>query len=151
MCYLIFQESRIISGKEVRYYLVGDPAYELQWYLMKDYPGRGLPIEKVLFNEKLNSQRVCVEIAFGRLKGRWRILAKKCDIDCNFVPQIVAACCTLHNIVETNGDDFPSRWHINNEDGESQQPATVGNSIQTASGNIIRDALCNHINQINTV
>lgn len=58
----------------------------------------------------MNSARVSVEIAFGRLKARWRRLSKKLDVHHSRVPKIVATCCTLHNIVEAANDNFNTSW-----------------------------------------
>ena len=45
-------------------------------------------------------------MAFGRLKARWRRLYKKIDMHINNVPNVVLACCILHNICEIHGDEF---------------------------------------------
>ena len=71
---------------------------------MKEFVGGNLSPEEENFNVRLSSARVSVEMAFGRLKSRWRILKKESDINYKFMPQVVAACCTLHNIIEENGD-----------------------------------------------
>jgi len=47
-----------------------------------------------------------VEIAFGRLKARWRRLAKQIDMDIDNVANIIAACCVLHNLCEIHHDSF---------------------------------------------
>ena len=47
-----------------------------------------------------------VEHADGRLKGRWRCLLKRLDVNFADVPNVIAACCTLYNICEIHGDSF---------------------------------------------
>lgn len=79
--------------------IIGGPAYRLLEWVLKDYT-RSVSADKESFNVYLNSSRVKVEHAFGRLKGRWRILLKRIDLNHQFVPQIVAAACTLHIFVE---------------------------------------------------
>ena len=80
---------------------MGDGAYPLLPWLMKAYGGNThaqLTPQEELFNTHFNRGRVHVEMAFGRLKSRWRILLKRNDLNYSFVPDMVAACCTLHNV-----------------------------------------------------
>ena len=43
-------------------------------------------------------------------KGRWRCLLKRLDVNVYDVPQLVAACCVLHNICEIHGEHFNEEW-----------------------------------------
>lgn len=61
---------------------------------------------------------MAVEIAFGRLKGRWRILLKRLDMKTQNVPLAVGACCTLHNICEIHGEAFDDNWWPNDNDDD---------------------------------
>lgn len=119
---------------------------------MKDYPGRGLSKEKDLFNKTLNSARVKVEMAFGRLKGRWRLLLKRSDIDYTFMPQVIVACCVLHNMIECRKEVFPPQWILTDEDYENIQPETevLETRFVSYAGSAIRDALCAFVNQNRT-
>lgn len=118
---------------------------------MKDYPGRGLSREKDKFNKTLNSARVKVEMAFGRLKGRWRLLLKRSDINYTFMPQVIVACCVLHNMIECRKEVFPPQWTLTADDYENIQPETevLESRFVSYSGSAIRDALCNLINRRN--
>ena len=51
---------------------------------------------------------MCVERAFGMLKGRWRILFKRVDVALKNVPDLVSTCLVLllHNICIVFGDEF---------------------------------------------
>ena len=103
-----------IEGTEVPTLILGDPAYPLLPNLMKCYPTTGrLNRFQTKFNKKLCSARYVVEHAFGRLKGRWRILNKRNDHQLSFIKTLVHACCTLHNICERNGDPFRRGWLFN--------------------------------------
>ena len=71
-----------ISGKDISLVLLGDPAYPLLQWLMKAFPDNGrLSCEQKLFNYRLSKAHVVVEHSYGRLKGRWRCLLKRLDID----------------------------------------------------------------------
>lgn len=49
------------------------------------------------FNKKLSRTRYVIENSFGLLKGRFRRL-KYLDCDVGKMPDIILACCALHNI-----------------------------------------------------
>ena len=96
-----------INGIDVPVMLLGDPAYPLKEWLMKGFSDCGrLTNPQKKNNYRLSRARVVVENAFGRLKGRWRILLQPIQIDTDFVPTLVSACCVLHNICELFEDGF---------------------------------------------
>lgn len=65
---LLGQNKMIISGINVGYYLIGDPAYPMQKWLMKPLSDTGrLSPEQHTYNYRLSSARSVVEMAFGRL------------------------------------------------------------------------------------
>uniref|UniRef100_A0A673HX22 DDE Tnp4 domain-containing protein n=1 Tax=Sinocyclocheilus rhinocerous TaxID=307959 RepID=A0A673HX22_9TELE len=90
--------------------IAGDPAYPLLPWLMKGFSSPSLSAEKADINLHLNGSRVKVEHTFGRLKSRWRVLAKRSDIDYKFMPTVVVACWVLHNLCERE-KQRPHRVH----------------------------------------
>ena len=93
---------QLISGRsKVGCYLIGDPAYPLTPYCMKEYQ-TCTSDSQVVFNNILRSARNPVECAFGRLKGRWRFLTKQTDLNLDILPVVVYACFVLHNFCEQN-------------------------------------------------
>ncbi|XP_077056092.1 uncharacterized protein LOC143707263 [Siphateles boraxobius] len=104
---LLGQNKMNISGCDVGYYLIGDPAYPMQNWLMKPFSDTGrLTHEQRTYNYRLSSARSVVEMCFGRLKGRWRCLLKRNDCKLELSKQMTLACCVLHNICEEHGDNF---------------------------------------------
>ena len=89
--------------------VLGDPAYPLLPYKMKEFPGRGSTSQEQFFGWRLCSARMVIECDFGRLKGRFGALKHEMDINLNYLPRVVHSCFILHNYFEVNGD------HISNE------------------------------------
>ena len=96
------------SGKLHPYALVGDAAYPCRPWMMAPFKGSkdGLSREEYHWNYVQSSTRMCVERAFGMLKGRWRILLKRIDVQLKNVPNLVATCLVLHNMCIIFGDQF---------------------------------------------
>ena len=125
----------------VPYVILGDPAYPLLPWLMKRFIHNPLTKEEKLFNKKHSSIRVLAEIAFGRLKGRWRCLTKRLDVEHDFAPHIVAACCVLHNILESRSEPFSNSWIAQTRfEDPSLEPLT---EVQNTEAEEVQNALFN--------
>ena len=93
---------------------------------MKPFADTGqLTREQVRFNYRLSRARNVVENAFGHLKVRWRCVLKRNDCDLELVQIQVAACCTLNNICEENGEVFQEEWLHLCQDQELPQPLSA--------------------------
>ena len=96
------------AGKLWPYTLVGDAAYPCRPWMLAPFKGHkdGLSREEYHWNFVQSSTRMCVERAFGMLKGRWRILLKRMDVHLKNVPDMVSTCLVLHNMCIIFGDTF---------------------------------------------
>lgn len=137
-----------IGGKNVPLVILGDPAYPLLDWLMKAFPDNGhLTQQQRTFNYRLSKARVVVEHAYGRLKGRWRCLSKRLDIDVFDVSELVAACCVLHNICEVHGDSFNQDW-LEDLEAENRHTCSITNTNHTGQTAVnTRKALMSYFSQ----
>lgn len=71
---------------------MGDDAFPLICRMMKPYPGRGLILNRRLFNYRLSRARRIIENSFGILVSRWRIFTKPITLNLNKAQSIITAC-----------------------------------------------------------
>ena len=87
--------------------LLSDSAYRATLSQVKPYKQNiMLNHSQKKFNKALSSTRVTIERAFGVLKGHWRCLLKRLDNNLENIPDIILACCVLHNITQLKGDSY---------------------------------------------
>ena len=91
--------------------ILGDLAYPLEKFIMEPYADCGdLNLQEKRYNVALSKSRVVVENTFGKLKGRFQCLSKRLDTPVQNTVNIVAACCTLHNVFELKKQEFFEDW-----------------------------------------
>ena len=117
--------------------ILGDGAFPMRSFLLKPYSDAVLP-DKKKDNYRASLGRMVTEGAFGKLKGRWRILSRKCESQKEIAKKMGLAFLVLHNLCIELGDVIPRNWNV------TVDHATNNRRPQ----NEIRDVLLmNNINQ----
>ncbi|XP_058789664.1 putative nuclease HARBI1 [Phymastichus coffea] len=102
-------EEKYIDGINVSYKIIGPTEGPLYSWLLNNYTIISSPKE-ALFNKRLDEIRNYVETVITRLRSRFLILSRMMDLSYKVAPQLIAACCILNNICETEDDAFLEEW-----------------------------------------
>ncbi|KAK5637862.1 hypothetical protein RI129_000145 [Pyrocoelia pectoralis] len=117
-------DSKEIGPKKSKlpFVFVGDEAFSLRENFMKPYNVKELDYSKKIFNYRLSRARNVVEIVFGILAARFRLLHTQININETTVELAVLACCILHNYLRRKcGESYTisssTQENVNNTDG----------------------------------
>ena len=146
--YPLYYKELIPGCESVPQLLLGDPAYPLLPYLMKEYASCSSN-EEVIFNQMLRAARNQVECAFGRLKGRWRILTRPIDFHIDRVPNIIFSCFVLHNFCERRKIDISRELvqEVLRNERQNQRHVDKIYSYNTTMGSNVRKAITQYFNE----
>lgn len=142
--------NRSFGNVVVAPFIVGDAAFPLAKHLMKCYngnPREGTPNAR--FNYSLIRTRRVVENAFGRLKGRFRVLQSGRVNDVGFMPKLINFCCALHNMAQRHKDPFEESLFVSDFDplGPPRpfRDDRAERRAATRAAGIIRDAIKDYL------
>jgi len=137
--------TRQVNSTDVPVFVIGDSAYPLLPWVMKPFTQPNVDTaQKRTYNYRICRGRIVVEIAFGRLKARWRRLIKRNDMVVRKVPNVIAAACVLHNMCEIHGNTFDESWITTENDNPETESMDVPST--TTGSTTIREALIYHFN-----
>ena len=123
-----------IFDEYVPVFIIGDPAYPLMPYLMKEYAGGGVNCHEQYFGYRLCSARNVIECSFGKLKARFGCLKRAMDINMSDLPNVIYSCFVLHNYCELNNESVHEESVRSAVTYDQQfQPETIPNRYITDS------------------
>ena len=96
--------TRDLDGTKVPPLILGDSAFPFKTWLTKPFTNALLTPQQHYFNYRLSRARMVTECAYEQLKGRWRVLERKCESPPEIVRVVTLACIVLHNICIERGD-----------------------------------------------
>ncbi|CAM0880128.1 unnamed protein product [Alopecurus aequalis] len=129
---MLNQGKRLVGG-------VGSPL--MDWMLVP-YCHQNLTRTQHEFNVKVAAARAVVVDAFQRFKTRWACLQLRTEIKVDDLPDILSACCALHNLCERNGDELdPEMPSFELVDDEVVAP----NPVRSITAAHARDTLANSL------
>ena len=138
--------TRTLLGNTVPVNIIGDAAYPLETWLMKPFTDNGsLTEEEKCFNYRLSRARMVVENAFGRLKARWRRLMKKNDMHTEHIPNVISACCVLHNVCEIHGESFNDTWLQQSDAHQQPSPSATPASRSRSAPRAVRNTIMQYL------
>ena len=109
---------------------------------MKPYTNAVLTPKQRYFNYRLSRARMVTEGAYGQLKGRWRVLLRKCESSSTNVRTFAFACMVLHNICLHLGDTLPRKLDltIDLSTNEKRDRAKIREILEMRNCTKVRDS-----------
>ncbi|XP_052140769.1 protein ANTAGONIST OF LIKE HETEROCHROMATIN PROTEIN 1-like [Oryza glaberrima] len=122
--------------------LVGGASYPLMDWVLVPYTHQNLTWTQHAFNEKVGDLRRVAVDAFARLKARWACLQKRTEVKLQDLPVVLGACCVLHNICETRGEELEPELRFELVDDETSPETPVrSEAAKRARDNIAHNLL----------
>jgi hypothetical protein len=87
-------------------------------------------------NYRLSRARMVTEGAYGQLKGRWRILLRKCESTNEEVRRCALACVVLHNVCIERGDTISQKLDLTTDPLTQQRRLPITHpAVSSSSSN----------------
>ena len=93
----------------------------MRTWVIKPYGDVILNEQKRYLNNRLSRERIVTEGAFGKLKGRWRVLSKKCESNPETLKRFGLASMVLHNICIEMRDVIPRNIDLTSDPSSNKR------------------------------
>ncbi|CAL0320280.1 unnamed protein product [Lupinus luteus] len=135
---LLYQRAQRGTLKDV--WIVGNSGHALLDWVLVPYTHQNLWTQHA-FNEKIGELQKVAKDAFGRLKGRWSCLQKRTEVKLQDLPNVLGACCVLHNICEMRNEEMDPKWKYEIFDDEM----VAENGIRSTNAMQARDNIAHYL------
>ncbi|XP_003428014.1 putative nuclease HARBI1 [Nasonia vitripennis] len=145
-------EKRNIGGIDISYKIIAPAPGPLYRWLLNSYDEETTK-EETRFNNCLEEIRNYADSVISRLRSRFLILSHMMDLSYKVAPQVIAACCIIHNICERNGDTFLDEWLTESADRLKRYPQPDMQEGWEKAEKVVldeRDILKDYVNSLET-
>ena len=110
----------------IDYHLVSDDAFKLSKHVTKGYPGIDLSLGQRVFNYRMKRARIPIEMSFGYMANKFRLLQTEIATPVNTTVKCVMAILSRHNLC------IDARLPINEEVDLATGAAMAGPQVNPA-------------------
>jgi DDE superfamily endonuclease len=137
---------QMIDNLPLGYYVIGDNAYVCSEHILTPFPGsQKTDPKKDAYNFYLSQLRIRIEMAFGRLVNKWRILKRPLQTRLKNTGRLFLCATRLHNFC-INESDNAETYTTTNESGNDEGYLPSDVQATTIEGtSMIRDILVDRI------
>jgi len=141
-----YERQQAVVGRVLHpgHVILSDGGFALDYWLLKPYPQQQLNLKRKMLSYCISSPCAVVEISFGLLKGRWRVLHDKGPADTELVPAILESCALLHNFLVGEEDEWADVVHAPDGEPRDVHP-DVGVTRTYQMALRLRDELVEHL------
>ena len=141
--------STLINNLPIGKYVIGDNAYICTEHLLTPFSGEERKEKaKDAYNFYLSQIRMRIEMAFGRLTSKWRILKRPLQVRLKNVGALFLCITRLHNFCINEGEVVTDSSNSENDSEDSSDSQFFPSDVTTTTitGNsMLRDILVNEI------
>ncbi|BAH92978.1 protein ALP1-like [Oryza sativa Japonica Group] len=132
-------EAGLLLGDDPQW-LVGGASYPLTSWMLVPYAQPNLTWAQERLNARVADARAAAVGAFRRLRARWRCLRRRAEVKLPELPNMLGACCVLHNLCERSGGELDADL-LHDELVDDGVVAGGGNTVRSAAAEQVRDRI----------